>query len=141
MSTPEERLHISLPPSLSALPAVRHRVEAFLGSRVPERDLHDIVLCLQEALKNAVRFSRTSDDLDVAVHVFDHTVSLVVRDRGHGFAEAAPRPAAIAQPDLLSTSGRGLFLIGCLMDEVEVVSDRGVEVRMLKRIGSGHAAA
>jgi anti-sigma regulatory factor (Ser/Thr protein kinase) len=141
MSTLEERLHISLPPSLPALPAVRHQVEAFLASRVPERDLRDIVLCLQEAMKNSVRFGRTPEELDVAVLVVDHTVSLVVRDRGHGFAEAAPRPGAIAQPDPFSTSGRGLFLIGCLMDEVEVISSRGVEVRMLKRIGTGHVAA
>jgi anti-sigma regulatory factor (Ser/Thr protein kinase) len=135
----DERLVISLPPNLSALPTARHEVEAFLDARVPERDLRDIVLCLQEAMKNAVRFSRSPRDLDIDVCMFDHTVSLVVRDHGLGFDAAAPRPADVAQPDAYSTSGRGLFLIGRLMDEVELVSGRGVEVRMLKRVG--HAAA
>ena len=39
------------------------------------------------------------------------------------------------------SSGMLLLLIGRLMDEVEVVCEHGVEVRMLKRVGAGHAAA
>jgi anti-sigma regulatory factor (Ser/Thr protein kinase) len=137
----DDRLHISLPPSLSALAAVRHQVEAFLAPRVSRGDVRDIVLCLQEAMKNAVRFSGSPEDLDIAVQLVDHTVVLVVRDHGLGFATTAPPPRDLVPPDPLSPSGRGLFLIGRLMDEVELVSGRGAEVRMLKRVGPAHRAA
>ena len=124
-----------MPLRLAALPPVRHEVSAFLRRHVSDDDLDDIVLCLQEAMKNAVRFSESDKELYVSVEVFDHTVRLVVRDRGVGFAQM-PLPSAIAaeRPDPMKDSGRGLFLMTSLMDEVELLSDHGVEVRMVKRL-------
>lgn len=130
------QLELSLPMSPSALPPARHRVGAFLSAHVRDEDLEDILLCLQEAMKNAVRFSDSMEDIGVRVRLFDHSVQLVVRDHGRGFDHGSPPPhrTTIEPPDPLADSGRGLFLIAQLMDEFALVSDDGAEVRMLKRL-------
>jgi serine/threonine-protein kinase RsbW len=55
----------------------------------------------------------------------------VVRDPGAGFdATAVPDP--LAGENVLKSSGRGIFLINQLMDEV-AFEDGGRELRMKKR--------
>ena len=73
-----------------------------------ENDLDDILLCLQEAMKNAVRFSRSDRDFYIGVQVFDHAVRLVVCDSGVGFAQKPlVSVIAAARPDPMADSGEG----------------------------------
>ena len=132
MPNDRHRLEITVPPRFAALPTARHQVTAFLGAHVTGDDLDDILLCLQEAMKNAVRFSKSDRDMDIAVTVLDHGVHVVVRDHGVGFADLPTTKSR--RPEPMAGSGRGLFLIMQLMDEVEITSNRGADVRMLKRL-------
>ncbi len=135
MSKIDRQLEITAPLRVAALPPVRHQVSDFLSSRVAEDELADILLCLQEAMKNAVRFSGSDEGLYVAVRLLDHSVRLVVRDHGVGFANKSRISAiAAARPDPMTSSGRGLYLMTQLMDEVELLCDHGTEVRMLKHL-------
>ncbi len=59
--------------------------------------------------------------------------SIVVRDPGAGF-DATTVPNPLAGENLLKSSGRGIFLINQLMDEV-AFKDGGRELRMRKRNG------
>ena len=54
-----------------------------------------------------------------------------VKDRGHGFDLASFDPRR--QPDPQAPSGRGLYLIARLMDDLRLRCDGGLEVRAVKR--------
>ena len=61
-----------------------------------------------------------------------------VLDEGIGFS-LADVPDPLAQENLLSTSGRGIFLMRAFMDEFDVVPGRtgGAEIVMAKKLPLG----
>jgi anti-sigma regulatory factor (Ser/Thr protein kinase) len=126
-------LTLAVAPSPSALPAVREQVRVFLnGLAAPDNSIDDVILCLHEACKNAIRFSGSDRAIDVAVSVRRGEIRLVVRDHGVGFKQRVAD--AIRLPDPLEPQGRGLFLIAALMDHVTVVNDHGTIVKMTRRL-------
>ena len=102
-----------------------------------------IELALQEALANAVRHGCKGDPgKQVQCCVSCDTsgeVLIVVRDPGEGFDVAAV-PNPLDPENLLKGSGRGVYLINSLMDEVRF-HDRGREVRMRKAVKPPQAPA
>ena len=128
-------LSLSVASAPSALSAARDQARVFLrGFSVPERDVFDVVLCLEEACKNAIRFSGSERDIDVTLRVSDTDVHLVIRDHGSGFE---PRPIDVSRkPDPFEQHGRGLFLLHSLMDDVRIECDRGAIVIARRRIAS-----
>jgi anti-sigma regulatory factor (Ser/Thr protein kinase) len=108
-------------------------VHGFLAAHdVPEGVASDLVLCVQEALKNAVRFARTDTSLTIVID--PACVTCLVRDRGPGLPMAARRLVPPIGPDPLEVSGRGFLIMTSLMDDLDVRSDGGLEVRMRKRL-------
>jgi anti-sigma regulatory factor (Ser/Thr protein kinase) len=101
----------------------------------PEADVMAVELALQEAVANAIRHGCGGDAskvLQCAVTCDDAgEIMITVRDPGTGFD-----PAKVANPldpvNLLKSSGRGIFLINGLMDEVQF-ADGGRELQMRKR--------
>ncbi|MFQ5664021.1 MAG: ATP-binding protein [Terriglobia bacterium] len=98
-------------------------------------DHDEIRLALREALNNAVRHGSGLDPLK-HIHVtcrFDpeEGLWLVVRDEGLGFdPETIPDPTTAE--NLERCSGRGLYMIRKLMDEVQF-HDGGREIHMRRR--------
>jgi len=97
-----------------------------------------VELALQEAVANAIRHGCGNDptkQLQCCVTCDDSgEIMIVVRDPGSGFDTskvANPLDAA----NILKPSGRGIFLINGLMDEVDF-HDGGREVQMRKRLRS-----
>ena len=132
-------LHLSIPPEYSCLPSARERVRSFLrGLSVDEESVEDLLVCVQEALKNSIRFSGGGAPVELDLRVSDHTIRADVRDHGEGFGPGFPDDLAPLreQPDPLAISGRGLFLIANLTDEVKLLSDDGAHVCMVKRLPS-----
>lgn len=126
------RFERSLPLDVSALPVARHQLSAFLYALDLEREVVDsVLLCVQEACKNAIRFSGSPKGIDLSVTLEKGTVRAVVRDYGGGFDLTLQTDEA---PDPLRDSGRGLFLIKALMDHVEIFGSAGTEVRMCKAL-------
>jgi anti-sigma regulatory factor (Ser/Thr protein kinase) len=101
----------------------------------PEADVMAVELALQEAVANAIRHGCGGDaskELQCAVTCDDAgEIMITVRDPGTGFD-----PAKVANPldpvNLLKSSGRGIFLINGLMDDVQF-ADGGRELQMRKR--------
>ena len=95
----------------------------------------EIELALQEALANAIRHGCRSDPMKrVECRVrYESTgdVLIVVRDPGPGF-DFTRVANPLEDANLLRASGRGLFLIRKLMDEVRFASG-GREIQMRKR--------
>jgi anti-sigma regulatory factor (Ser/Thr protein kinase) len=129
----ERALHLALTPVASALGPARDSARVFLrGFDVPEQTVFDIVLSLEEACKNAIRFSGSQRDIDVTVAVTSREVRLVIRDHGVGFMP--PHIDISSTPDLSDTQGRGLFLIHALMDDVRIACDDGAIVTARKAV-------
>lgn len=99
----------------------------------------EIELALQEALANAIRHGCQGDSTKLiqCLVTYDDAgdVLIVVRDPGPGF-EVAGVPNPLEGKNVLKGSGRGIFLINQLMDEVRF-AEGGRELHMRKR----HTAA
>jgi anti-sigma regulatory factor (Ser/Thr protein kinase) len=137
--------HMNL--TLPATPSSIHRVSEGIthmlaGKGWPEEEIIKVDLALQEALANGIRHGCKGDPSKFIQCVVTTDASgelvIVVRDPGSGFD-----PTAIADPlhsdNLLKASGRGVFLINELMDEV-AFADGGREVQMRKRATPGDSA-
>ncbi len=123
---------------IAELGAARHELELYLhGHSLPAELTYDLLTCVQEAAKNALRFAATPCGVHVSVTVDAGEIQVSVRDYGAGidFEQVSDLP-----PDPLSESGRGLFLLRTLMDEVEVRVEGGTEVKLHKRL-PGQATA
>lgn len=130
-----EVLELSLPGRLDAIPAAVERIVAFVAeSGCAPGEEFEIEVALDEALANAVKHGCHLDpDKSIRVEVrcdSEDGVLIVVRDPGSGF-DALAIPDPIAERSLFASSGRGVFLIRRLMDEVEF-EDGGCEIRMRK---------
>jgi len=129
---------MTIPAEPSAIPLVTDGVTHVLQEKGwPEADIMAVELALQEAVANAIRHGchgDASQQLQCSVSVGEAgEVVITVRDPGSGFD-----PSKVADPldpaNLLKSSGRGIFLINGLMDEVRF-ADGGRELQMTKRKG------
>lgn len=113
---------------------MRETLRAYLTRQAVDADVaYQVVLAADEAFVNAVTHASDGGLIRVSARVSDGEASVVVRDGGGGFV--ACRSCSRSVPDALSTSGRGVFLIERMMDEVSVESGRdGTTVRMLRRL-------
>lgn len=127
---------MTIPADPAAIPAVTEGVNAMLSEKGwPEEQVMAIELALQEAVANGIRHGCRGDatkQVQCSVTIdADGEVLIVVRDPGHGFD-----PTSVANPlapeNMLKPSGRGIFLINGLMDDVRY-ADGGRELQMKKR--------
>ena len=107
-----------------------------------DESLHGVGVAVRESVVNAIKHGNHHDaNKHVFVEfetAFDDEVpelKIRVRDQGEGFD-----PDAVANPlaaeNLLKSSGRGIFLIRSVMDEVRLqrAPEGGMEIRMTKRV-------
>ncbi|MEJ8553174.1 ATP-binding protein [Tepidibacter sp. Z1-5] len=84
-------------------------------------DCFDIKLLLTEALTNAFKHGNNSDN-DKPIYLRyicnDKNIEFEIEDCGNGFKNLSI-PNKLADENLLSDSGRGLFLINCIADKIE----------------------
>ena len=143
-TSPPPRLSFSLPLDPARLLRARHRVRDYLNEHVADPEAIDaIVLATEEAMTNAVRHSGARDELDILLSFEGDDLIAEVKDHGSGFDLSSFDPQR--PPDPQATSGRGLYLIARLMDDMSLRCDGGLEVRAVKRgvrrrapSGAGH---
>ena len=97
--------------------------------------LFHVKLVLEEALTNAIKHGNKFDPdrhVEVKISVKGDRLVMRVKDEGAGFDfERLPDPTL--QERLMRISGRGVFLIRQLMDEVSF-HDGGREIRMVMQL-------
>ena len=130
------QFNMTIPADPRAIPTVTDGVMQMLqGKKWSEERIMQVELALQEALANAVRHGCRGDSSRQVQCVVncdtDSEVLIVVRDPGSGF-DATTVPNPLAGENVLKSSGRGIFLINQLMDEV-AFKDGGRELQMRKR--------
>jgi anti-sigma regulatory factor (Ser/Thr protein kinase) len=127
---------MTIPADPLAIPTITDGVMHLLQDKHwPDDRIMQVELALQEALANAIRHGCKGDSSrQVQCMINFHGESeilAVVRDPGAGF-DTACVPNPLAGENLLKSSGRGIFLINQLMDEV-AFKDGGREVQMRKK--------
>jgi len=127
---------MTIPADPRAIPTITDGVMHLLQDRHwPDERIMHVELALQEALANAIRHGCKGDSsrqVQCMIHLHDDgEILVVVRDPGSGF-DTASVPDPLAGENLLKSSGRGVFLINQLMDEV-AFKDGGREVQMRKK--------
>jgi anti-sigma regulatory factor (Ser/Thr protein kinase) len=126
--------------TLPAIPSSIHKVsegvtQMLTGKGWKEDEIIKVDLALQEALANGIRHGAKNDPTKFIQCVVTTDTAgdlvIVVRDPGSGFdPQTVPNP--LDGDNVLKSSGRGVFLINQLMDEVSY-ADSGREVQMKKR--------
>jgi len=105
-----------------------------------EDECYRIGMSVREGVINAFHYGnqeRPEKKIHLAVDLTQEKMIIHVMDEGKGFRlEDVPDP--LAEENLLSTSGRGIFLMRTFMDEFSVVAGRtgGAELIMSKKIPS-----
>jgi serine/threonine-protein kinase RsbW len=103
-----------------------------------EDECYRIGMSVREGVINAFHYGnqeRPDKKIHLAVDLTQEKMVIHVMDEGKGFRlQDVPDP--LAEENLLSTSGRGIFLMRAFMDEFNVVSGRtgGAEIVMSKKI-------
>jgi anti-sigma regulatory factor (Ser/Thr protein kinase) len=127
---------MTIPAVPTAIPKVTDGVVQVLQEKGwTESDIMAVELALQEAVANAIRHGCRGDatkELQCSVSCDDKgEIVITVSDPGSGFD-----PSQVADPldpaNILKSSGRGIFLINGLMDEVKF-ADGGRRLQMKKR--------
>lgn len=110
-----------------------------------EDDCYRIGMSVREGVINAFHYGnqeRPDKKIYLAVDLTAEKMIIHVLDEGVGF-KLADVPDPLAEENLLSTSGRGIFLMRAFMDEFDVVSGRtgGAEIVMSKKLPTSGSAS
>ncbi len=87
----------------------------------------DIAIAVSEGVNNAIiHGNKFADDktVGISIRTNDTSITITITDQGEGFVEEEV-PDPTNPENMLSLSGRGLFIIRHLMDKVEVESSNG----------------
>jgi serine/threonine-protein kinase RsbW len=103
-----------------------------------EDDCYRIGMSVREGVINAFHYGnqeRPEKKIHLAVDLTNDRMIIHVLDEGTGF-RLADVPDPLAEENLLSTSGRGIFLMRSFMDEFDVVQGAtgGAEIVMSKKL-------
>ncbi len=125
-------MELSFAGSPSCLSEMRRAVRSGLAQvpvAIPDEVVDDVVLAVSEAATNAILYgSGDAQPVTVTVRVGGGWIEATIRDRGR---PAAPRAAPVT-----SFHGRGLWLIGQLVDELRLAKARpGTLVTLRRCIG------
>src|SRR5260370_39719101 len=110
-----------------------------------EEDCYRIGMSVREGAINAFHYGnqeRPDKKIYLAVDLTTEKLIIHVLDEGTGF-ELSDIPDPLAEENLLSTSGRGIFLMRAFMDEFDVIQGRtgGAEIVMSKKLPSPGGAS
>lgn len=90
-------------------------------NHLPQEQCYKLLIVTTEAVNNAIIHGNKLDEkkiVNIKCCVNAHNITITVKDNGPGFeAERLPNP--IEERNLLKESGRGVFLIRSLTDDVK----------------------
>lgn len=131
-----EHVEITLPSSLDAVGEVERAMEAMaLRAGFDEDTASNLAMVTREATINAVRHGNKFDPNKTVTAHLNRTatrISVCIADQGEGLDPSA-LPDPLDPANLLRSSGRGVFLMRAIMDEVNFRQlEPGTEVTLIK---------
>jgi serine/threonine-protein kinase RsbW len=122
----------SLATDTTLIPSFVERIWETVSERTGSQDeAFKVRLALEEALTNAMRHGNRLDPgrrVDVHIEISQEKIVMDVRDQGEGFDHRV-LPDPTRAPHVHRASGRGVYLIRSVMDNVEYY-DGGRGIRM-----------
>lgn len=119
-NTPQRARHWTVDADVSQLPRLRHHVSsAALATGASEDIVDHLELAVSELATNAMQYD-DGEFLTVRLESNESSWTLVVSN-----ADGIVDLNALTLPDPTELSGRGLFLVGQIMDHVELVEIDG----------------
>jgi serine/threonine-protein kinase RsbW len=105
-----------------------------------ESTIDDLSIALTELVNNAIHHGNNDDITKNVTVTFDldqKDLSITIKDEGSGFD-----PDQLKNPldpeNLLAESGRGLYLVKALMDDIKFkITEQGTEITIIKRLNKG----
>lgn len=117
------QIDLTIPATEEFAATVRLQAEV-LAHRIgfDESATFDIITSVGEVCDNSIEHGRSSQGIDISYEIAEECLKVTVTDYGAGF-----NPMGVGEelPDLLSESGRGIYLMNQLMDSVEIRSREG----------------
>ena len=106
-----------------------------------EDDALNVGIAVREAVINAMLHGNRMDParkVEVNLQARPRSIRARIRDQGSGF-DLAATPDPTVGDNLMRSSGRGLLVMRAFVDRVDFkfVGGRGMEVTLLKKLGSG----
>lgn len=120
--------HLLKEVSKELIDRLRHR-------NVADDVIFDVHVAFEESLRNAMIHGNNSDPekkVTIETELHNDILTIIVEDEGEGF-EPRDLPDPTLDENLLKESGRGVYLIEHLMDEVKY-ENRGRRVVMKKHL-------
>lgn len=113
---------------------ITEKIAKHMGFAEDERD--SLAIAVTEIVGNAIVHGNKKDKNKKVTLAFEYkknSITVVIQDEGEGFNETE-----IANPlepeNLLKESGRGIFIVRALMDQVDFIStQKGMQVRLVKK--------
>jgi anti-sigma regulatory factor (Ser/Thr protein kinase) len=126
-------VELSFPASPAHLANLRQSVRTGLQGEIPERDLEELLVAINEAATNAMLYgSGAGHPVEVVIRVQGGWAEVSVLDRGPAPRSGKPRET---DPEAAGHGGRGLWLMGRLVDEVRLERvDSGTRVTLRRRL-------
>ncbi len=139
-----DKITLSVPSRLDYLDMVQEMAERLSGLVGLDSEVRlDFGLAVREGAINAMKHAHGFDPLlpvRITFTVTETELEVRVRDVGEGFdPEATPDPTS--PENILRASGRGLLLIGSLVDSIEFIRhDKGMELILVRQLPRPEAA-
>lgn len=118
---PLDRVHLAVGSTFENLEVLVDRLEGFVAKYVGEEErAYQIVLAASEAVTNAMQHGNAFDPgktTTLECLAFEDRLEIGVEDEGGGFERGQVKDP-LEEENLLEPSGRGLYIIETLADEV-----------------------
>jgi len=131
-----KKIQINIPSENKYIKKVSARILSSLAShRISDEKAFDVKLCVEEAVRNAIVHGNHAERARTVKTIYwikDERITIEVEDEGSGFDHnLLPDPTDTNY--IMRNSGRGVYLIKKLMDEVEF-NTSGNKITMVKKI-------
>jgi len=130
------KMIIKIPSDIRRMREVSLKILGSLKSYDLDNDrMFDIRLAVEEAVRNAIIHGNESDkakSVTITYWIEDDKINVVVEDEGKGF-DPLGLPDPTANDNIMKNSGRGVYLVKKLMDEVEF-NAIGNKLKMTKKL-------
>lgn len=131
----ERGTRTAIPNEPSKASEMRGFVVDFLArAEIPEHVADEVLMAVGEVVANSCRHGRAMKgigEVSIRCELRDSCVEITITDDGPGFDAESVLESGV--PDLLSSGGRGFFLMRQLMDRVEVDSSSDGTTVVLER--------